>query len=322
MKIVTMMLTLNSENFFKKGVLDALTRAAMGYDHQLIVVDGGSSDGTLDAIRQKFGDKSKIIQYTMRNLAACRNTALLNAPKDADFYCWIDSDIIIPENFFFRLLPLFKDSTVGTAEIRAVLEFDPPRSIVGRYYRELKMNQEKGVKVNGGGATVCSVMRPELAKILHFDNRFRRAGEDLDSHWQAVEKGYKTILDLNDPLAIHVRKPSVIEELKRIKDRGIARALNLLIHKKVIKNRGISGTLAASVITLASWVLFVYGILAAYPLALLPLVLLLIRQMLKLRRFWRIDLAVLGLLLSLFYLAGFTYGFLKYWLPWLLTKRQ
>lgn len=80
--------------------------------------------------------------------------------------------------------------------------------------------------------------------------------------------------------------------------------------------------MGVAVVTLASWILFVYGVVTISPLAIMPMVLLLIRQMLKLRKFWRIDLAVLGLLLSAFYLSGFTFGFLKYWLPWLLTGRR
>lgn len=299
-----MMLTMNSERFFSKGVLDALEQALTGYEYSLLVVDGGSTDNTVNEVKRKFGDKSAVIQVAERNLAVCRNVALENVPQYADFYCFIDSDIIIPQNFFDRLLPLFYDPKVGSAEIHAGL----CGSFVADFYNETKTHQVKGVR-EGGGATVCMMMRPEVAKTIRFDTRFKRAGEDLDFHWKIIEQGYKTLHDSNKPYAVHVREPSIMEELKRIKHRGVARESNLILHGGVVTGRGINGTLASACITIASWVLFINGLLFSFPLFLFPLFLLLVNQMRKLKRFWRIDLAVFGLLLSLVYLTGFLYAF-------------
>ncbi|MEM3736730.1 MAG: glycosyltransferase [Candidatus Bathyarchaeia archaeon] len=310
-KIVTMMLTLNSERWLNKGVLTALKEAAEGYDHHLLVVDGGSTDGTVEAVRATFGDRAIILHCPERNLAVCRNFALDHAPTGADFYCWVDSDIVVPKNFFQRLIPLFDDPSVGTAELTARLEGGGLGSVAG-YYKELKSADERGVKVASGGATVCLIMRPELARAIRMDGRLRRAGEDVSLHHQVTERGYKAVVDLDEPVARHIRTPSLQEEVRRLIYRGMARALNLKLHQKVIGGSIIRATLSG-LVTIAAWFLLVYGLISAAIWAFIPLPILLVRQAAKLKRPWKIHLAMVGLLLSTVYLVGLLYGFFKYW---------
>lgn len=319
-KIITLMLTLNSEKWLKKGVLEALKEAAKGLNHRLLVVDSGSTDRTIDEIRKASGERAIIMHFPERNLASCRNFALENAPEDADFYCWVDSDIVVPKNFFSRLIPLFKDPSIGTAEIRAVLEADQPRSLVARYYRELRISQERGIKDTYGGATACLMMRPEVARNIRMDDRFIRAGEDIDFHFKVIRRGSRTVIDLNDPPARHARQASVLEELRRMRDRGMARALNLKLHGDLIRSQGLGRAVAASSITLLSWILFAYAIVSQFLIGVVPLLMLIARQALKLERPWRLDLSALGLSLSTVYVTAFLYGFIKYWMPGSLVK--
>lgn len=312
LKIVTMMLTLNSEGWFREGVLTALKEAAEGYDHWLLIVDGGSTDGTVETAKEAFGDRAIILYSQERNLAVCRNYALDHAPPDADFYCWVDSDIIVPRNFFNRLIPLFNDPMVGTAEITARLEGEGLSSM-GKYYRELKLSEEKGIKVASGGATTCLIMRPQLAKSIRMDRRFRRAGEDVSLHHQVTERGYRTMVDLDDPTARHVRTPSLSEELRRLRYRGMARALNLKLHRSVIEGSILRAALSG-LVTVAAWCLLIYGLLFSVPLAFVPLILLVARQAMKLKKPWKIHLALIGLLLSTTYLMGLLYGTFRYWM--------
>jgi len=308
-----MMLTFNSKEYFKNGVLNALKEALDDYDYHLLVIDGGSYDGTIEEIHKEFGNKATVLVFKERNLALCRNLALEKAPKNADFYCWIDSDILIPKNFFSRLIPLFKDSSVGTAEIRALLRCEN-KAFVPKYYKELREAKKEGIKESEGGATTCLIMRPEIAMRIKLDPRFKRAGEDVSLHYQINEMGYKTLIDLNDPPALHVRKPTLIEELRRLIYRGEARALNLKIHSRVIRSRRLERAIMSSLLTLGSWLLLIYGLFLMFLPALIPFVLLLVRHAFKLRKPWLLHLALIGLILSTVYLIGFMKGFLKYWI--------
>lgn len=310
-KIAVMMLTLNSEKYFNRGVLDVLEKVLKDYEYELIVVDGGSSDGTVKMLREKFGEKLRLVHSPIRNLALCRNLAISKAPKDFDYYCFVDSDIILPDDFFRRLLPLLEDPKVGTAELRAVLGY-PKKSLVSQYYLKVKTAQGTGVREAIGGATTCIVIKPEVAAKIRLDERFKRAGEDIDLHLQVNELGYKTVVDMNEPHAMHVREPSLLEELKRMFYRGYARALNLKLHKNILNGR-IEKAVLVAIVTLLCWGLAFVGIIFSAYIMLLPLALLIVRHALKLTKPYRFDLAFVGLLISSAYLLGLLGGVLKFW---------
>lgn len=341
LKLVVMMLTLNSAEFFKYGVLTALKRGLEGYDYQLLVVDSGSIDGTVERVKDIFGKKVSVLVLKKKNLALCRNLALREAPKDADFYGWVDSDIVVPRNFFPRLIRIFEDSTVGTVEIRASLGYGTKKTIITKYFEGLKEAEQSGIRESGGGgATTCLLMRREIAMKVRMNPRFKRAGEDVSFHLQVNEMGYKTLIDFNKPYARHVREPSFKEEARRATQRGEARSLNVKLHKKVIKSSGVSKAILSTIVTLGIWLLLVYGLLSCLlpnlfpfpfvpnfislpfvpivlPLRLLaslaPFALLLARHASKLKRPWKLHLASVGLVLSTLYLIGFMKGFFKYW---------
>ncbi len=310
-KIAVMMLTLNSEKYFMAGVLDALKNALRDYEYELIVVDGGSSDTTVEILREKFGEKLRLVHSPIKNLALCRNLALSKASKDFDYYCFVDSDIVLPDDFFKRLLPLLEDPKVGTAELKSVLGH-PKKSLVSEYYLAVKTAQGAGIREAIGGATTCIIIKPEVATKIRLDDRFRRAGEDVDLHLRVNELGYKTVVDMNEPTAMHVRDPSLLEELKRMFYRGYARALNLKLHRSILSDGVIKATLVA-IATLLCWALTFFGIIFPVYIMFLPLALLIVRHMLKLTKPYRLDLAFVGLLISSAYLLGLLGGVLKFW---------
>ncbi|MEM2909598.1 MAG: glycosyltransferase [Nitrososphaerota archaeon] len=310
-KIAVMMLTLDSEKYFRVGVLDALQKVLKDYEYELIVVDGGSSDGTVRMLREKFGEKLRLVHSPVRNLALCRNLALNKVSKDSDYYCFVDSDVVLPDDFFKRLLPLLEDPKVGTAELRAILG-RPKKSLVSQYYSTVKTAQGTGVREAIGGATTCIVIKPEVAAKIRLDERFKRAGEDVDLHLQVNELGYKTVVDMNEPTAMHVREPSLLEELRRMFHRGFARTLNLKIHKSVLGD-GVGKALLVAIATFLCWALVFIGIIFSAYIMLLPLALLIVRHALKLTKPYRLDLAFVGLLISSAYLLGLLYSILKFW---------
>lgn len=311
-RIAIMMLTLNSERYLRNGVLDGIDKAFKNYDYELIVIDGGSEDATVDLLRSRFKDRLHLIHCPIRNLAVCRNLALQNASKGFDYVCFVDSDILLPENFLDRLLPLFNDPKVGTAEIRAVLGY-PKKTPVSEYYRYVKTAQGAGIQEAIGGATTCIVIRPEVASKIRLDERFRRAGEDVELHLQVNMLGYKTLVDMDEPFAKHIRSPSILEELKRMYHRGMARVLNLKLYNKILNDSVKRGILSA-IVTLSSWVFAIVGVSFSFYIATLPLVGVFIRHVFKLTKPYRLDLAFIGLLISTSYLIGFLVGTVKYYI--------
>jgi cellulose synthase/poly-beta-1,6-N-acetylglucosamine synthase-like glycosyltransferase/spore germination protein YaaH/peptidoglycan/xylan/chitin deacetylase (PgdA/CDA1 family) len=83
------------------------------HDIQVIVVDDGSSDRTLELLQSNFGknDRVQIIHQVNRGKAAALNNALLQAKTE--FVVTIDADTEIEPNAIRKLLRHFSDPKVG-----------------------------------------------------------------------------------------------------------------------------------------------------------------------------------------------------------------
>jgi peptidoglycan-N-acetylglucosamine deacetylase len=83
------------------------------HDIQVIVVDDGSSDRTLELLESNFGknDRVQIIHQVNRGKAAALNNALLEAKTE--FVVTIDADTEIEPNAIRKLLRHFSDPKVG-----------------------------------------------------------------------------------------------------------------------------------------------------------------------------------------------------------------
>lgn len=313
MKIAIVMLTHNSRSTLRQGVIEAILNAGLGHEINFTTVDSGSTDGTINEIRSRV-PAAKVVYCPRGNLAACRNLGARNVPLDCEFLCWIDSDIVIPSNFFSRLIPLFEDLKVGSAELRVMLEETASNTLVPRYYRDAWRGPVKGVEtIREGGGTNCLIMRNKLAKEILIDERFRAAGEDVALHFEIMKRGHQCLIDLGEPTARHIRPPTVLQEIRRMMERGEARSLNLKIYRELIKERGTGASLGACLFTLSAWFLLLPALLSNLVFS-IPLILVVIRQSSKLKKPWIASHVLLGLFMSTAYYSGFFKGFMKHWI--------
>jgi len=105
-------LTLNSSDTLGETLesIKSAIQHSPQYCFEIIVIDGGSVDTTLELVKSYFPD-SRILEDKSHNLAIARNTAF--EKSSSDYLTFIDSDISIPIDFFEKLMPLFDDSSVG-----------------------------------------------------------------------------------------------------------------------------------------------------------------------------------------------------------------
>jgi len=301
LKITVMMLTCNSAEYLSRGVLSGLKNALRGYGYRIIFIDSGNNIDTLALMARNFPNMVTCWISPEHNLAKLRNILLQEALKEnADMYAFVDSDVIVPENFFKRLVPLFHDPAVGSAEIHAHL-MHHHRTLVTKYFNELRNEEETGLRECEGGATTCILIKPCVAKQLHMDPRFSRAGEDVDLHYKINELGYRTLVDFNKPYAKHIRNPTFRAEASKLPDKGEARLLNTKLHGSVIRGKiRRSGTILRALGTF-----LMFSLLITIPV-------LLAQQAHKLKHWYRLDLAGVGLIFSLLYHAGVIRGALRW----------
>lgn len=312
--IAVLMPTKNSVKWLDE-VLFPLTVQTVDCDVKLILVDGYSSDGTVEKAREYFPDL--IVRFDVsRNLAKARNICLDEGRKlKTDYLSFIDSDVIVPVNYFERMINHLENPDVAISATRFELEHDPPKYFVSKHYRNRTDIKREGVHKTDYTTTACSMWKSELSNNVRLDERFKRAGEDVDFNLQLIEKGdYYALVDSNEPHAIHIRPATIREELHRVKDHGMARALLMKLHKKSLDSLRYKKTILASIITLMGWI----GIISApflgkfWMIGLIPFSILFFRHWMKTRDKRRLDYAFFGFLMSTIYLTRFIQGVIKY----------
>ena len=99
---------------------------------ELIIVDGGSSDGTLAAVRATLGKTSarSLVFQEIHGLGFARNLVVKNAT--GKYIIWVDADMALPKD-----------------HVRKQIEFmeELPKSAIGKVLRrELREAEEKRTK--------------------------------------------------------------------------------------------------------------------------------------------------------------------------------
>lgn len=307
--IAVLMPTFNSAKWLDQVLLPLKSQK---HKITLIIAEGGSSDGTLRKVLSHF--PNTIVKLNISgNLASARNTLLRQLEKlDVEYACFVDSDVVVPDNFYNRMINCLEDPEVCIVGLRFELEHNPPKGFVGKYFRQRTDITRTGIYYTDYTTTACSMWRAELAKGIVLDERLRRAGEDVDFNLQLREKGnYKALVDSNDPPAWHIRPATVMEELKRTKDHGLARALLMKLHRKSIGSTRYKKTLLNALLTLIGWV-SIFTIPITDVFVFIPFGIIFARQWMKTKQKWRLDYAFFGFILNVIYTTRFLQGVIKY----------
>lgn len=309
--IAILMPTKNSVNWLDE-VLTPIKLQESKYDIKLVLVDGNSRDETVEKAKTYFPDL--IVRYdTSKNLAHARNIALDEARKlGVDYMAFIDSDVVVPNDFFQRMIEHLKNPKVAIVGLRFELERNPPKGFVGKYYRQRTDIVRNGVFKTDYTTTACSMWRAEIVKGIVIDERLKRAGEDVDFNLKLRESGRDLIavIDANDPPAWHIRPSTIREELHRVKDHGLARALLIHTHRQSFRPIQYKKTLLAGLLTLLGWIgLICLPLLGRYAiLGLVPFGGIFFRQWTKTKKKWRLDFTFFGFFMFVIYFTRFLQG--------------
>jgi len=312
--IAVLMPTKNSAKWLDE-VLAPIVAQKSEYDIKLVLVDGYSTDGTVEKAREYFPELV-LVNDVSRNLAIARNICLVEGRKlKTDYMAFIDSDVVVPLNFFKRMIRHLANPNVAISALRFELEHDPPQYFVGKYYRNRTDIARSGIAKTDYTTTACSMWKTHIAKGVFLDERLKRAGEDVDFNLKLIEKGdYYAIVDSEEPHAIHIRPATIREELHRVKDHGMARALLMKLHKESLDHRRYAKTVLAGFLTSLGWIGLVLAMLfdVFWPIGIVPFFIIFLRQWMKTRDKHRLDYALFGFLLSTIYFTRFIQGVIIY----------
>lgn len=224
MKISIMMVCYNRLELTKKTI-ENLISTTFGIDYNLIIIDNGSTDGTVEYLECLTGGNWNLldIKFNKTNLGIgiARNQGLCLAEKyNPDYYCTIDNDVCFPNNWL--------------AEAVDILERNRDFGSIGvnfedtMYPLEVHGGKEFQVKREGNLGTACTVFSKNIKKMLGYYNiEFGLYGHE-DADWGfRLNKVLKLKLGYIKEPGIHIGSgENDIGEYREFKTQAAKKSLN------------------------------------------------------------------------------------------------
>jgi GT2 family glycosyltransferase len=221
------------------AVLDAITRECAGHEHEILVVDDGSVDGSVRYLRMReaAGDL-RVIEGPRRGHAAAVNAGLREAAHP--LICQIDQDVIVQPGWMERLLRALEPADVAAAQGRYSTS---PRA--GFWARVMGRDLEQRYdRLTGGDVNhVCTGNTIYRASALHqvglLDESFGYAA-DNDLSYRLLAAGYRLAF-CPAAQSIHLWRESFTEYLRQQYGVGYGRLDVIARHPRRAGGDDVSG---------------------------------------------------------------------------------
>ncbi len=189
-----MMVTYNRLELTKK-TLDSLFSQDPGCDYNLVIVDNGSTDGTvdfLDAMGKAIEPDGRLKNLVViklpenRGIAVGRNIALKRADElGTKWYCTIDNDVVMPSGWLQECIDILATNK-GFGIVGVNMEDSPYPMVTrgGHTFQE---------KPQGNLGTACMVFRKQVHQMIgFFTTEYGMYGEeDADFGMRTRVAGFK-----------------------------------------------------------------------------------------------------------------------------------
>lgn len=170
--------------------------------YEVIVVDGGSSDGSQDYIRHNFPSFELIELPKNRGVAGNMNAAIPCAK--GEYVCFLDNDFIVRTDYIKKVVKCFRENPdVGIVGVHIKENGVIYSSGFFGKHAEIAMKRHVGEALYVSG--VCMGFRANaLREAEGFDSNIRMGSDDIDIAIRLRHLGWRTIA-IPDVLGFHMR---------------------------------------------------------------------------------------------------------------------
>ena len=213
MKLAFVILTKNSGRTLDK-CLGAIAGLKNDFEPEVIIVDGGSTDNTLNIIEKYRGGLNiKVLYDGGRGLGYARDIGW--RASSAEYIVMLDSDVIVNRNFLRQAVKLLQqDKELGAVSAK-LKPISLDRGWLGKFQEKnlaIYLHHldppypAKAVALH----TACTVFkRKVLEEIGGFDAYFNLAKEDSDVSYRIRKAGYK--LSYLNIYALHLERARILK---------------------------------------------------------------------------------------------------------------
>lgn len=222
---------LNEEAFIGQAIYSLIKSAkCTGKSFELIIVDGGSTDRTLDIIASfKNKNNLKIFHNPKKIVSTALNIGISNATGEYIFRC--DAHCTYDKDYFKEILAIHSSNVglinVGTlienyvSQTNLIQELMSKNYLVGNSFRTEKKSSSKKV-LESDTVPFGSWHRKSLKKIGPFDENFIRS-QDAEHNSRFKKKGGKFLL-IQKKLIIYFSRDTFKKSLKMFSQYGFWKA--------------------------------------------------------------------------------------------------
>jgi len=197
MNVDVVLLTKNSLKPCLKDCLESIYRNVPV--NRLIVVDGGSTDGTLKLIQQY--PKVEVIDDSGGNRATARQKGI--EAVETEWFMFVDSDVILCEGWFDKAAKLINDNVGAIWGVAVPIEphyYNMIKAMSKLYRYPIKKYLVKQIR-NQRCPTHDTLFRTKLLKDIKIPKDLHVLEDDYIGKW-IIKKGYR-FLKTESPYCLH-----------------------------------------------------------------------------------------------------------------------
>lgn len=217
-KLSIVVLSFNTKDLLG-DCLESLTKVRNEVNFEVVVVDNGSSDGTIEMVEEKF--PSVFLIQNAANVGFAKGNNSARGKVHGEYVLFLNSDTVVPEGTLRETLDyLSQNSQVGALTCKIVLptgnlDKDVRRSFItpwvglthlilrlDRIFPESKflarywygyLPEDLEHEVDALQGAFFLTRKKILDEIDWFDEDYFLDGEDIDLCWRIKEKGWKIV---------------------------------------------------------------------------------------------------------------------------------